>query len=147
MKRSPLDCCHLISLPTVNDTRGNLTFLEAEVHIPFSIRRIYYLYDVPHDSERGSHAHKDLHQLIIPISGSFHITLDDGHNTRSHHLDCASTGLYICPMIWRTIKTFSQGAICLVLASNLYDEEDYYRDYHSFIAATDPQTSIWETPR
>ncbi|ABW67095.1 sugar 3,4-ketoisomerase [Desulfosudis oleivorans] len=128
-----LDKCQIIHLPRINDPRGNLTFVEAGRHIPFSIQRVYYLYDVPGGAERGGHAHKELHQLIIAMSGSFDIHLDDGRSKKSVHMNRSYYGLYVCPMIWREIDNFSSGAVCMVLASNYYDEADYYRDYHQFI--------------
>lgn len=133
---SPLDQCHIIDLPKIGEPRGNLTFIEAERHIPFGIRRVYYLYDVPGGAERGGHAHKELHQLIIAMSGSFDVLLDDGRQKKRFHLNRSYYGLYVCPMIWRELDNFSSGSVCLVLASNLYDEADYYRDYQEFISAT-----------
>ena len=130
-----LDKCQIIHLPRINDPRGNLTFVEAGRHIPFSIQRVYYLYDVPGGAERGGHAHRELHQLIIAMSGSFDIHLDDGRSKKSVHMNRSYYGLYVCPMIWREIDNFSSGAVCMVLASNYYDEVDYYRDYHQFIDA------------
>jgi hypothetical protein len=128
-----LDQCRLIDLPKIADVRGNLTFVEGSRHIPFEIRRVYYLYDVPGGAERGGHAHRNLHQLIVAMSGSFDIALDDGHNKRRIHLNRSYYGLYVCPMIWREMDNFSSGAVCLVLASNLYDQSDYYRDYELFL--------------
>ena len=130
-----LDDCKLVDLPKIADTRGNLTFIEGGRHVPFKISRVYYLYDVPGGAERGGHAHKDLHQLIVAMSGSFDIVLDDGHNKKRIHLNRSYYGLYVCPMIWREMDNFSSGAVCLVLASNLYDESDYFRDYSAFIKA------------
>jgi len=128
-----IDKCVTINLPRINDPRGNLTFIEAERHIPFAIRRVYYLYDVPGGAERGGHAHKALHQLIIAMSGSFDIHLDDGHSKTTVHMNRSFNGLYVCPMIWREIDNFSSGAVCMVLASEYYDELDYYRDYSEFV--------------
>jgi WxcM-like, C-terminal len=125
--------CQLIDLPIIKESRGNLSFIESSRHIPFDIRRVYYLYDVPGGSERGGHAHKALHQLIIAMSGSFDIHLDDGKEKKTIHMNRSYYGLYICPMIWREIDNFSSGAVCLVLASEYYDELDYYREYKSFI--------------
>jgi dTDP-4-dehydrorhamnose 3,5-epimerase-like enzyme len=128
-----LDKCQILDLPRINDPRGNLTFVESNRHIPFSIQRVYYLYDVPGGSERGGHAHKALHQLIIAISGSFDIHLDDGDEKKTMHMNRSYNGLYVCPMIWREIDNFSSGAVCMVLASDYYDEQDYYRNYSAFI--------------
>lgn len=131
-----LDKCRMISLPRINDPRGNLTFVESERHIPFPIQRVYYLYDVPGGAERGGHAHKNLHQLIIAMSGSFDVHLDDGQSKKIMSLNRSYAGLYICPMIWREIDNFSSGAVCMVLASDFYDEADYYRNYDEFVLAT-----------
>lgn len=131
----PLADCRIIDLPKTSDPRGNLTFIEGGRHVPFDIERVYYIYDVPGGSERGGHAHKALHQLIIAISGSFDIVLDDGRKKQRHHLARSYYGLYVCPMIWREMDNFSSGAVCLVLASNLYDESDYFRNYSEFLAA------------
>lgn len=128
-----LDTCRLIDLPKISDPRGNLTFIEGSVHVPFDIARMYYLYDVPGGSERGGHAHKALHQLIIAMSGSFDVVLDDGSDKKRVHLSRSYYGLYVCPMIWRELDNFSSGAVCAVLASNRYDEADYYRDYDQFM--------------
>lgn len=144
---SPLAKCHTVPLPKIGDPRGNLTFAEGGRHFPFEIRRIYYLYDVPEGAERGGHAHRDLQQLIIAVSGSFDIILDDGHGKQRFHLDRPDIGLYVCPMIWREMERFSPGTVCLVLASAFYDESDYYRDYAEFtsdasaVPASLPHTS------
>jgi hypothetical protein len=127
-----IDKCEILQLPRINDPRGNLTFVEGSRHIPFDIRRVYYLYDVPGGAERGGHAHKDLHQLIIAMSGSFDIHLDDGISKKTIHMNRSFYGLYVCPMIWREIDNFSSGAVCMVLASDYYDESDYYRIYSDF---------------
>jgi dTDP-4-dehydrorhamnose 3,5-epimerase-like enzyme len=127
-----LNDCKLIDLPKISDPRGNLTFIEGGRHVPFDIKRVYYLYDVPGGAERGGHAHKNLHQLIVAMSGSFDIVLDDGRQKKRIHLNRSYYGLYVCPMIWREMDNFSSGAVCLVLASNLYDASDYYRDYSDF---------------
>lgn len=128
-----IDKCEIIELPKITDARGNLTFVEGRSQIPFDIQRVYYLYDVPGGAERGGHAHKGLQQLIIAMSGSFDVVLDDGVNKKRVHLNRSYNGLYICPMIWRELDNFSSGSVCMVLASNRYDEEDYYRDYEEFI--------------
>ena len=128
-----LDHCKVLTLPKVSDPRGNLTFIEGARHIPFDIARVYYLYDVPGGAERGGHAHKALNQLIIAVAGSFDVVLDDGRSKHRYHLDRPYHGLYVCPMIWRELDNFSSGSVCMVLASNQYDESDYFRDYRQFI--------------
>lgn len=130
-----LDHCRIIDLPKIYEPRGNLTFIEGNNHIPFDIRRVYYLYDVPGGAERGGHAHKALHQLIIAMSGSFDVVLDDGVDKKRFHLNRSYFGLYVCPMIWRELDNFSSGSVCLVLASNVYDESDYFRDYQMYVSA------------
>jgi len=127
--------CRIIDLPKINDPRGNLTFIEAGRHIPFDIKRVYYLYDVPGGAERGGHAHRALHQLIIAMSGSFDVILKDGRQQQRFHLNRSYFGLLICPMIWREIDNFSSGSVCVVLASNFYAESDYYRNYDEFLKA------------
>lgn len=128
-----LNKCRLVELPKISDPRGNLSFIEGGVHIPFDIRRAYYLYDVPGGSDRGSHAHKNLHQFIVAMSGSFDVVLDDGREKQRFHLNRSHYGLYVCPMMWRFLDNFSSGAVCMVLASEKYDESDYIRDYDDFI--------------
>lgn len=135
IKQGALDYCRMVSLPKIHEPRGNLTFVEGSGHIPFDISRVYYLYDVPGGAERGGHAHKGLQQLIIAMSGSFDVVLDDGHNKQRFHLNRSYNGLYVCPMIWRELDNFSSGSVCLVLASNKYDEDDYYRDYEQYLHA------------
>jgi hypothetical protein len=125
--------CRLLELPRITDPRGNLTFIEAEAHAPFEIRRVYYLYDVPAGAERGGHAHLTLHQLIIPLSGSFDVILDDGRAWKRFRLDRPYRGLYLAPMVWRELSNFSSGSVCLVLASAPYDEGDYVREYVDFL--------------
>lgn len=134
-----LDLCKVVSLPKISDPRGNLTFIEGQGHVPFDIARVYYLYDVPGGAERGGHAHKDLHQLIIAMSGSFDVVLDDGVNKKRVHLNRSYYGLYVCPMIWRELDNFSSGSVCMVLASNKYDESDYYRDHGEFLQSRNRQ--------
>ncbi len=131
-----IDDCKFIDLPKISDPRGNLTFVEGKNHIPFDIKRVYYLYDVPGDSERGAHGHKKLQQLIIAASGSFDVILDDGSSQKRFHMNRSYYGLYVSSMMWRDITNFSSGAVCLVLASEAYDELDYYRDYAKFKLAT-----------
>jgi hypothetical protein len=127
--------CRLVELPRITDPRGNLTFVEGERHIPFAIQRVYYLYDVPGGAERGGHAHKQLQQVLIAMSGSFDVLLDDGRHKQRFHLNRSYYGLYVGPMIWRELDNFSSGSVCLVLASTPYDESDYYRDYESYLRA------------
>jgi len=130
-----IERCKLIDLPQIADPRGNLTFIEGGRHVPFEIKRVYYLYDIPGGAERGGHAHKELQQLIIAMSGSFDVVLDDGYATERLHLNRSSYGLYVGTMVWREIDNFSSGSVCMVLASTLYDEADYYRDYDAFLRA------------
>jgi WxcM-like, C-terminal len=125
----------LIELPVVTDPRGDLTFVEGGRHLPFEIRRVYYLYNVPVDSSRGGHAHRGLEQVIFALSGSFRITVDDGHSRLEYVLRNPRQGLYINRLIWREMDMFSQGAVCMVLASQPYDESDYYRNYDDFLKA------------
>ncbi len=131
----PLSECKIIDLPKVQDQRGNLTFIESERHIPFTIKRVYYLYDVPGGATRAAHGHKALHQLMISMAGSFDVTLDDGFEKKKFHLNRSYYGLYIPPMIWRDLDNFSSGAVCMVLASEYYDESDYFRKYDDFLKA------------
>jgi hypothetical protein len=127
--------CKIIDLPKISDPRGNLTFIEGNQHIPFDIRRVYYLYDVPGGAARGGHAHKGLSQLIIAMSGSFDVILDEGGEKKRFHLNRSYQGLYVCPMMWRELDNFSTGSVCMVLASNIYEESDYYRDYNEYLTA------------
>jgi hypothetical protein len=130
-----IEHCRIIELPKIADPRGNLTFIEGNRHVPFDISRVYYLYDVPGGAERGGHAHRGLHQLIVAMSGSFDVILDDGRARQRFHLNRSYFGLYVCPMIWRELDNFSSGSVCMVLASNRYDEADYSRDYDQFLEA------------
>lgn len=125
----------LLELPSVTDPRGSLTYAEVGKQIPFAIRRAFYLYDLPVGASRGGHAHKELHQLIIAIAGSFKVVLDDTSTISGFHLDRPDRGLHVCPMVWADLSEFSPGAVCLVLASDVYDERDYYRDYAAFLTA------------
>lgn len=124
--------CRLIELPKIEDRRGNLTFLEGQRHMPFDIRRVYYLYDVPGGETRGGHAHRKLEQLIIAVNGSFDVVLDDGQDRVVHRLWRANQGLHVRPGIWRELEHFTSGSVCLVLASQLYEETDYLREYEEF---------------
>jgi dTDP-4-dehydrorhamnose 3,5-epimerase-like enzyme len=127
--------CIFIELPKIADPRGNLTFIESKRHVPFEIKRIYYLYDVPGGSTRAGHAHKTCHVFLIAMSGSFDVILDDGFEKERYHLNRSYYGLYIPSMIWREIDNFSSGSVCLALASELYEAEDYYREYDLFLEA------------
>ncbi len=127
--------CMIMDLPRVNDPRGNLTFLESSTHLPFDIKRVFYLYDVPTEASRGSHAHKSLEQFLVCLSGSFDVEIDDGVNRKTIHLNRPWKGLYIPPMIWAGEVNFDPGTICLVMASMPYDESDYYRNYEDFLLA------------
>ena len=130
-----LDECKLIDLPKINDRRGNLTFLETERHVPFKFQRVFYLYDVPGGDSRAGHSLKTCHQFIVAISGSFDVILYDGRDTQRYHLNRSYYGLYLPPLIWRELDNFSSGSVCLVLASECYDEKDYLRDYPDFLKA------------
>lgn len=130
-----IDDCRTIQLPKILNAAGNLTFVEGIRHVPFDIKRVYYLYDVPGGAVRGGHAHRALQQLIVAMSGSFDVLLDDGGQRKRFHLNRSYYGLYICPMIWRELDNFSSNAVCLVLASAPYDESDYFRDYGGFLDA------------
>lgn len=125
--------CMLLTLPKNHQMNGNLTSITNSQEVPFDIKRIYYLYDVPGGNSRGGHAHKDLYQIMIALSGSFTVTVDDGMIKRSFQLNQPYQGLLIPPGLWRDLDNFSSGSICMVLASELYDEEDYFRDYENYI--------------
>lgn len=125
----------LIELPKIQDPRGNLTFIESGEQFPFDIRRVFYLYDVPGGGRRGGHALKTCHQLVIAISGSFDVHLDDGRTSKTVCLNRSYLGLHIQPRVWRVLDNFSSGAVCLVLASEPYDVEGYFRDYEQFLHA------------
>lgn len=131
-KAPQISKCKLIYLPKVEDVRGNLTFIEGDEHIPFPIKRVYYLYDIPGGESRGGHAHKTLEQFIIAANGSFDVVLDDGHNKERYHLNRSYYGLYLPNLIWRELDNFSSGSVCLVLASEPFDEDDYIREHHIF---------------
>ena len=127
--------CTVIELPKIADPRGNLTFIESGRHIPFELKRIFYVYDVPGGESRAGHALKKCHQLIIAISGSFDLVLDDGARKKRFHLNRSYYGLYVPPLIWREIDNFSTNSICLVMASEFYNEGDYFREYPEFTKA------------
>ena len=125
--------CRSIELPKIADPRGNLTFIEGDRHIPFEIKRIFYLYDVPGGAWRAGHALKTCHQFVIAASGSFDVILDDGVQRQRYHLNRSYYGLYLPPLIWREIDNFSSGSVCLVLASAFYSEHEYFRNYEDFL--------------
>jgi dTDP-4-dehydrorhamnose 3,5-epimerase-like enzyme len=122
----------MINLPVVHDVRGNLSVIEAGVQIPFEIKRVYYLYDVPGGASRAGHGHLELSQLIVAMSGSFDVTVDDGLGRKTFQLNRSYHGLYIPPLMWREVDNFSSGAVCMVLASTLYNPGDYFHNYEAF---------------
>jgi hypothetical protein len=124
--------CSIIHFPKIQNRAGNITPIQNNIEAPFAIKRVYYLYDVPGGESRGAHAHKVLEQLIIAASGSFDVTIDDGKNKKTISLNRPNYGLHLKPGMWRELSNFSSGSICLVLASLLYDESDYIRDYEDF---------------
>lgn len=128
-----IEHCQKLKMPIISDVRGNLTFIEGKNHIPFDIERVYYLFDVPTGAERGGHAHRELVQLLIAMSGSFDVELDDGVSKKTVTLNKPYEGLLIQTHVWRELKNFSSGAVCLVLASMKYTEDDYFRDYDEFL--------------
>ena len=128
-----VDDCKIIQLPKIIDPRGNLTFLENMNQIPFEIKRVFYIYDVPTGESRGSHAHHNLKQFKICLSGSFDVLLDDGKSKKKIHLNRPWQGLFVPSMVWSSEANFDPGSICLVLVSELYDPESYIRDYDLFI--------------
>lgn len=127
--------CKTIELKRITDPRGNLTFIEGSCHIPFNIKRVFYLYDVPGGADRGGHALKTCHQFLIAMSGSFDVIVYDGKDKQRFHLNRSYYGLHLPPMIWREMDNFSSGSVCLSLASECYDENDYYREYQDFLRA------------
>jgi hypothetical protein len=132
MKNSVYDCV-ILPLNKIHNRAGNITIVEGRKNVPFDVKRIYYLYDIPGGEDRGGHAHKELRQLIVAASGSFDVMLDDGINKKIVTLNRPDYGLMVVPGIWRELMEFSSGAICLVLASEGYDEKDYLRDYNSYL--------------
>lgn len=128
----------IAQLPKISDPRGNLTFIEQTRHAPFEIMRVFFLYDVPTGANRGAHAHRALHQFLICLSGSFDVELDDGEEQRTIHLNRPWQGLHVPPMIWAAEVNFDPGSVCLVLASDFYDEHDYIRDHDEFLALARP---------
>lgn len=132
MKQSNVYDCVVLPLSKIHNRAGNITIVEGDENLPFDVKRIYYLYDIPGGADRGGHAHQELHQLIVAASGSFDVLLDDGINKKIVTLNRPNYGLFVVPGIWRELMEFSSGAICLVLASQVYDEGDYLREYEDF---------------
>ena len=130
-----IDNCRLLQFPRIGDERGNLTFIEAERHVPFEVKRVFYLYGVPLGQSRGAHAHRELHQVMICLAGSFDVIVRDGIKEQRYSLTDPSFGLYVPPMVWDLEVNFSAGAVCMVLASDYYDEADYYRDWNEYLEA------------
>jgi dTDP-4-dehydrorhamnose 3,5-epimerase-like enzyme len=133
--RESLTGCRLVELPRISDPRGNLTMVENHDQVPFTIQRVYYLYDVPGGEVRGGHAHRELEQLVIAASGSFEVLVDDGRHQERFFLNRSYFGLYIPRLVWRELDNFSSGSVCLVIASQPYDEGDYFRSYEEFLTA------------
>ena len=133
MKRNSVYDCSIIQLPKIHNPAGNITAIENHINIPFDVKRIFYIYDIPGGEDRGAHSHKECHQFLVAASGSFEIELNDGKTKRTVTLNRPYYGLHIPPGIWAAEKGFSSGAICLVLASEKYDENDYIREYETFL--------------
>ena len=136
MNKPTINDCPFLEFPTIGQPGGQLTFIEGNNHVPFAIKRVFYIYDVPTGGDRGAHAHYSLHQILICLSGSYDVVLDDGHSKKNIKLNQPWKGLYIPPMIWATEVNFDSGSVCLVLASHDYDEADYIREYSKFISVT-----------
>jgi len=134
LQSSTIYNCNVFELPKIHNRAGNLTALNGKIELPFNIKRIYYTYDIPSGATRGGHAHKNLYQYLIAASSSFDVLLDDGYNKKIVHLDRPNYALLIAPGIWRELLNFSSGAICMVLASEKYEEDDYIRDYTDFLS-------------
>jgi hypothetical protein len=134
MKETSIYDCSIIELPRLKNRAGNITVANNNDNIPFEVKRVFHIYDIPGGEDRGAHAHKDCHQFLVAVSGSFEVEMDDGTNKRTITLNRPYYGLHIPPGIWSAEKGFSSGAVCLVLASHKYDEKDYIRDYRDFLA-------------
>jgi hypothetical protein len=132
-QRAKVFDCNIVYFPKIHNRSGNITSIQNNIEIPFAVNRVYFLYDVPGGESRGAHAHKELEQVIIAASGSFDVTIDDGKNKKTVQLNRPNFGLHIRPGIWRDISNFSSGSVCLVLASLLYSEDDYIREYDDFL--------------
>lgn len=133
MRKTTVYDCSIIELPRLKNRAGNISIVENQDNLPFDVKRIFYIYDIPGGEDRGAHAHKECHQFLIAVSGSFEIEMDDGVNKRTVQLNRPYYGLHIPPGIWAAEKGFSSGAICLVLNSGLYEEDDYIRTYNDFL--------------
>ena len=133
MKEASIYDCSIIELPRLKNRAGNITVVNNNDNIPFEVKRVFYIYDIPGGEDRGAHAHKDCHQFLVAVSGSFEVEMNDGTNKRTITLNRPYYGLHIPPRIWAAEKGFSSGAVCLVLASHKYDEKDYIRDYRNFL--------------
>ena len=129
MKKTSVYDCSIIELPKIKNRAGNITPINNEINVPFDVKRVFYIYDIPGGEDRGAHAHKECHQFLVAASGSFEIEMDDGINKRTITLNRPNYGLHIPPGIWAAEKGFSSGSVCLVLASHYYDESDYIREY------------------
>jgi len=134
MQKNSVYDCVILPLNKIHNRAGNITIIEGNKSVPFDVKRIYYLYDIPGGEDRGGHAHKELRQLIVAASGSFNVLLDDGLNKKVVTLNRPDYGLLVVPGIWRELMEFSSGTICLVLASEIYKESDYHRNYETFLA-------------
>lgn len=130
-----MDDCRILQFPKISDHRGNLTFVESGAHVPFDVRRVFYVYDIPSGEYRGAHAHRALHQVIVCLAGGLDVHLDDGIRSRIVHLNRPWLGLHIPPMIWASEGDFDPGTVYMVLASAAYDERDYHRDYAAYVRA------------
>lgn len=133
-----IDDCRLVDLPKIVDARGNLTFIEELRHVPFDVRRVFYLYDLPTEASRGAHAHREQHQFLICLSGSFDVEFEDGTRSGKVHLNRPWKGLHIPPMIWAAETNFGPGSVCLVLSSDFFRESDYIREYADYLSLMTP---------
>lgn len=138
MQRRKVFDCQLIHLPKIGDRKGQITAVNNQLEIPFDIKRVFYLYDIPAGESRGAHAHRQCHQLIVAGSGAFQVIVDDGRLRKVYTLDQPDLALHVPPGIWASLQNFSSGAVCMVLASHVYDEKDYIREYHDFIEYKKP---------
>lgn len=136
--------CSIVEFPKFEDRAGNLTPVYGSINIPFDVKRVFYSYDIPGGEARGAHAHKECHQLLVAASGSFEVVLDDGVNKRTLLLNRPFFGLHIPPAIWAMEQGFSSGSICLVLASHVYEEEDYIREYEEFVEYKIKGEKLWK---